>query len=168
MVTTLAPFAIFVGVAATIIGWPDMSQERNLFEIAIPRAGSLYLTHSWDGYVQGLKAVPADDRPYVPIVFFAFRIMVGVGILLLLLAIAGAIQRWRGRLYTSRWLQLAAMAATPLGFVAVVAGWTVTETGRQPFVVYGHLRTAAAASPVAAGSVLFSLIIFVIVAALVP
>ena len=151
------------GVAATIIGWPDMSQERNLFEIAIPRAGSLYLTHSWDGYVQGLKAVPADDRPYVPIVFFAFRIMVGVGILLLLLAIAGAIQRWRGRLYTSRWLQLAAMAATPLGFVAVVAGWTVTETGRQPFVVYGHLRTAAAASPVAAGSVFFSLITFVIV-----
>ena len=151
------------GVAATVIGWPDMAQERNLFEIAIPHAASVYLTHSWDGFVQGLKAVPPADRPYVPIVFFAFRIMVGIGLVLLAIALASGVLRWRGRLYDTRWFQLACMGATPLGFLAVIAGWTVTETGRQPFVVYGHLRTADAAAPLAAGSVLFSLIMFVVV-----
>ena len=94
----------------------------------MPHAASVYLTHSWNGYVQGLKAVPASDRPDVPIVFFAFRIMVGVGLLLFALVIASLVLRWKGRLYTSRWFQLACMLAVPLGFVAVLAGWTVTET----------------------------------------
>ncbi|WP_232629958.1 cytochrome ubiquinol oxidase subunit I [Methylobacterium sp. Leaf118] len=151
------------GVAATLIAWPDMEGERNRFEIAIPHAASLYLTHSWNGYVQGLKAVPAADRPYVPLVFFAFRIMVGIGIVLLILAIVGGVLRWRGRLFTTRWFQLAAMAATPLGFIAVIAGWTVTETGRQPYVVYGHLRTADAVAPIAPGAVLTSLVMFFLV-----
>ena len=151
------------GVPATLVGWPDMTAEKNLYEIAIPHVGSVYLTHSWDGHVQGLKAVPPADRPYVPLVFFAFRIMVGCGLILLAMAIAGGILRWRGRLFTTRWFQLAAVATTPLGFVAVIAGWTVTETGRQPYVVYGHLRTLDAASPVAAGSVLASLLLFVVV-----
>jgi cytochrome d ubiquinol oxidase subunit I len=91
------------GVAATIIAWPDMTAERNLFAIEIPHLGSVYLTHSWDGYVQGLKAVSAEDRPYVPIVFFAFRIMVGIGLILLGLALTGAVLRWRGTLFLSRW-----------------------------------------------------------------
>jgi cytochrome bd ubiquinol oxidase subunit I len=151
------------GVAATLIGWPDMTAEKNLYEIAIPHIGSIYLTHSWDGHVQGLKSVPPADRPYVPLVFFAFRIMVGCGLILLAMAITGGILRWRGRLFVARWFQLAAMATTPLGFVAVIAGWTVTETGRQPYVVYGHLRTLDAASPIAAGSVLASLLLFVVV-----
>ena len=151
------------GVAASIIGWPDMKAERNLYEIAIPHAGSVYLTHSWNGYVQGLKAVPASDRPYVPIVFFAFRIMVGIGLILLGVAVTGGVLRWRKRLYEARWFQLACMAATPLGFVAIISGWTVTETGRQPFVVYGQLRTVDAASPVATGAVLTSLLLFVLV-----
>ena len=99
----------------------------------------------------------------MPIVFFAFRIMVGIGLLLLATAVTGAILRWRGQLYDTRWFQLAAMAAAPLGFIAVLAGWTVTETGRQPFVVYGLVRTAAAAAPVAAGAVSASLILFVLV-----
>ena len=151
------------GVPATLIGWPDMEAERNRFEVAIPRLGSLYLTHSWNGEVEGLKAVPAADRPYVPIVFFAFRIMVGVGIVLLGVAVAGAIMRWRGRLFTSRWMHWASMAATPLGFVGILAGWTVTETGRQPFVVYGQLRTVDATAPVPGTAVGTSLILFLVV-----
>ena len=151
------------GVPATLIGWPDMTAERNRFEIAIPHFGSVYLTHSWDGHVQGLKAVPPADRPYVPLVFFAFRIMVGCGLILVAMAITGGVLRLRGRLFTTTWFQIAAMATTPLGFVAVIAGWTVTETGRQPYVVYGHLRTFDAASPIAAGAVLASLLLFVVV-----
>ena len=119
------------GAAATIVGWPDMRAERNLYEIAIPHAASIYLTHSWNGFVQGLKAVPAANRPYVPIVFFAFRVMVGIGLVLLVVALAGGVLRWRGRLYDARWFQLVCMGATPLGFLAIVSGWTVTETGRS-------------------------------------
>jgi cytochrome bd ubiquinol oxidase subunit I len=151
------------GVPATLIGWPDMTAEKNRYEIAIPHIGSVYLTHSWDGHVQGLKAVPPADRPYVPLVFFAFRIMVGCGLVLLAMAVTGGVLRWRGRLFTTRWFQLAALATTPLGFVAVIAGWTVAETGRQPYVVYGLLRTLDATSPIAAGSVLASLLLFVVV-----
>jgi cytochrome d ubiquinol oxidase subunit I len=151
------------GVAATLIGWPDMTAEKNLFEIAIPHIGSVYLTHSWNGHVQGLKAVPPTERPYVPLVFFSFRIMVGCGLFLIAMAITGGILRWRGRLFTTRWYQLSAVVSMPVGFIAVLAGWTVTETGRQPYVVYGHLRTLDAASPIAAGSVLVSLLLFVVV-----
>jgi cytochrome d ubiquinol oxidase subunit I len=89
--------------------------------------------------------------------------MVGVGLILLTLALTGAVLRWKGRLFTTRWFQLLCTAATPLGLIGVLAGWTVTETGRQPFVVYGHLRTADAVSPVAADAVASSLLLFVLV-----
>jgi cytochrome d ubiquinol oxidase subunit I len=150
------------GVSATLFAWPDMAAERNRFAVDIPHLGSLYLTHSWNGYVQGLKAVPAADRPYVPIVFFAFRVMVGIGLLLLTTAVTGLVLRWRGRLFTSNWFHLVNLAAVPLGFIAVLAGWTTTETGRQPFVVYGQLRTADALSPVTAPAVATSLICFIL------
>jgi len=153
-------------VPAAIFAWPDMTAEKNLYEISIPHLASLYLTHTWDGEVQGLKATPPQDRPYVPIVFFAFRIMVGVGMVLLGLAVTGVVLRWKGRLYDTRWFHTAAVLATPLGFIGVLAGWTVTETGRQPYVVYGLLRTADAASPVAAGAITASLAGFVIIYAL--
>ncbi len=97
------------------------------------------------------------------IVFFAFRIMVGIGIILLATAITGAVLRWRGRLYETRWFQLLAMAVTPLGFLAVLAGWTTTEAGRQPFVIYGLLRTADAVAPVSAHAVTTTLLIFFVV-----
>jgi cytochrome bd ubiquinol oxidase subunit I len=103
------------------------------------------------------------DQPYVPLVFFAFRIMVGVGLILLAIAVTGAVLRWRERLYDTPWFQKMAMAATPLGFVAVLAGWTVTETGRQPYIVYGHLRTADAVSPISAGAVTSTLLLFFVV-----
>jgi cytochrome d ubiquinol oxidase subunit I len=151
------------GAAMTVLAWPDMEAETNRFAIEIPHLASLYLTHSWNGEVQGLKAVSRDDRPYVPIVFFAFRIMVGIGILLLATAIAGAVLRWRGRLYDTRWFQFLAMAVTPLGFLAVLAGWTTTEAGRQPWIIYGRLRTADAIAPVSAHAVTLSLLIFFLV-----
>ncbi|WP_341992362.1 cytochrome ubiquinol oxidase subunit I [Azorhizobium sp. AG788] len=151
------------GVPAVLFAWPDMDEARNRFAVEVPHLASLYLTHSWDGEVQGLKAVPASDRPYVPIVFFAFRIMAGIGIALLATAITGLVLRLRGRLYETRWFQTVAMAVTPLGFVAVIAGWTVTEAGRQPFVVYGLMRTADAVAPVSAGAVSATLIAFFLI-----
>ncbi|MCJ8143898.1 cytochrome ubiquinol oxidase subunit I [Ancylobacter sp. A5.8] len=148
------------GPAMTVIAWPDMAAQKNLYAIDIPHLASLYLTHSWDGEVQGLKAVPEADQPYVPVVFFAFRIMAGIGVVLLATAITGFVLRLRGRLFTARWFQIVTMATTPLGFLAVLAGWTVTESGRQPWIIYGALRTADAAAPVAAGAVTTSLLIF--------
>jgi cytochrome bd ubiquinol oxidase subunit I len=151
------------GAPMTVLAWPDMEQERNLYGIDVPHVASLYLTHSWNGEVQGLKAVPRQDRPNVPIVFFAFRTMAGIGVLLLATAITGAVLRWRHRLYDTRWFQLLAMATAPLGFIAVLAGWTTTEAGRQPWIIYGHLRTADAVAPVAAHAVATTLIIFLAV-----
>jgi cytochrome d ubiquinol oxidase subunit I len=148
------------GAPMTVFAWPDMEQERNRYALEVPHVASLYLTHSWNGEVQGLKAVPRADRPYVPIVFFAFRIMAGIGVVLLATAATGAILRWRGRLYDTYWFLRLAMMTSPLGFIAVLAGWTTTETGRQPWVVYGQLRTADAASPVPAEAVAATLAAF--------
>jgi cytochrome d ubiquinol oxidase subunit I len=148
------------GAPMTLIAWPDMEAETNLFAIDVPNLASFYLTHSWNGRVQGLKAVPPADRPYVPIVFFAFRTMVGIGIVLLATAFTGAALRRRGRLFNTRWFQLLAMAVMPLGFLAVLAGWTTTEVGRQPWVIYGHLRTVDAVAPVTAEAVSLTLVIF--------
>lgn len=150
------------GAPATLLAWPSMAEGRNRFALKIPKLASLYLTHSWNGEVEGLKAVPPVDWPNVPLVFFAFRVMVGVALVLLATAAAGALLRWRGQLYTTRWFQFVAMAVTPLGFVAVLAGWTTTEAGRQPWVIYGHLRTADAASPVTAAAVTATLVVFVL------
>ena len=151
------------GPGMTVIAWPDQDEQRNLYAVEIPHLASLYLTHSWDGEVQGLKAVPPSDQPNVPVVFFAFRIMVGIAMILLATAITGFVLRLRGRLFETRWFQLLAMAVTPLGFIAVLAGWTTTEAGRQPWIIYGHLRTADAVAPVTAGAVTTSLLIFFVV-----
>jgi cytochrome d ubiquinol oxidase subunit I len=151
------------GAPMTLIGWPDMTEERNLFAVEVPYVASLYLTHSWDGEVQGLKSVPPEDRPYVPIVFVAFRIMVGIALILLLTAVTGAILRLRGRLYDTDWFLWLTIFTMPLGFIAVLAGWVTTETGRQPWIVYGLLRTADAVAPVAAHAVATTLAIFFVV-----
>ena len=152
------------GVPASIIGWPDQAAERNLAEIAIPRLGSLYLTHSWDGEVKGLKDFPADQRAPVAIVYFAFRIMVGIGLLMLAIVATGLILMARRRLDGSRWyLQLCQFAAC-LGFIAVIAGWTTTEVGRQPWTIYGLMRTADSVSPSLTGAnVVLSLLLYVAV-----
>jgi len=150
------------GAPMTVLAWPDMKAERNLYAIDVPHLASLYLTHSWDGEVKGLKSAPREDRPNVPLVFFAFRVMAGVGFALLAVALIGAALRARGRLFDSPWFLVITMAATPLGFVAVLAGWTTTEAGRQPWIVYGLLRTAEAAAPVTVGELTISLSIFII------
>jgi cytochrome d ubiquinol oxidase subunit I len=152
------------GVPASIIGWPDQTAERNLAEIAIPRVGSLYLTHSWDGEVKGLKDFPADQRAPVAIVYFAFRIMVGIGMLMLAVVAAGFVLMARGQLDRTGWYLRLCQFTTCLGFIAVIAGWTTTEVGRQPWTIYGLLRTADSVSPSLTGSnVLISLLLYVAV-----
>ena len=150
-------------VPLTLFAWPDVTRERNDYALDIPILGSLILTHSWDGEVKGLKEVPPDDRPYVPLPFFAFRLMAGIGFALLAVALLGLWLRLRRRLYDSRWFAIITAFSSPLPFIAVLAGWTVTETGRQPYVVYGQLRTAEAAAPLAASAVSTSLLLFVCV-----
>lgn len=140
-------------VPINVIAWPNQKEERNEYAVEIPLLGSIILTHSLDGTVQGLKDVPPSERPPVAPVFFAFRIMVGCGMILLITAMTGLYLRWRGRLFTTRWYQFVCMGCIPLGFIATLAGWVVTEVGRQPYVVYGHLRTADAVSPIATGAV---------------
>jgi len=134
-------------VPLTLFAIPSDKAESNSFAIEVPWLGSLILTHDLDGEVKGLKDFPADQRPPVAIPFFAFRIMVGCGVLMLGLVLLGGWLRWRGRLYDMPlFLRLAEFAA-PIGFVAVIAGWCVTEVGRQPWTVYGLLRTAQSVSP---------------------
>jgi cytochrome d ubiquinol oxidase subunit I len=152
------------GVAASIIGWPDEAAERNLGEVAIPRLGSLYLTHSWDGAVKGIKDFPADQRPPVAIVYFTFRIMVGIALLMLTVVVAGFVLMARGGLDQAVWYLRLCQFTSCLGFIAVIAGWTTTEVGRQPWTVYGLLRTADSVSPSLAGSdVALSLLLYVAV-----
>ena len=145
------------GVPLTAIAWPVENAERNDYAVEIPLLGSIILTHSLNGEVKGLKEVPPSERPPVMPVFIAFRIMVGCGLALLGLALLSLYLRWRRKLFSSRWYLFACLAGTPLGFVATLAGWTVTEVGRQPYVIYGQLRTADAVSPIAGGAVFGSL-----------
>ncbi|MEX0853629.1 MAG: cytochrome ubiquinol oxidase subunit I [Bauldia sp.] len=146
---------------------PNEAAERNEAAISIPNGASLIITHSLDGRFAGLKDFPVEDRPPVALPFFAFRLMVGIGLVMIALALWGAWLWWRGRLEsTTPFLRLAALS-WPAGFIAILAGWTVAEVGRQPWVATGILRTAEAASPVAAGAVAATLVLFVVVYAIV-
>jgi cytochrome bd ubiquinol oxidase subunit I len=134
-------------VPLTLFGIPDDQAATMRHAIEVPHLGSLILTHSWDGGIKGLKEWPKDQRPPVGPPFFAFRVMVGIGFIMLFVAIAGQVLRLRGRLWRSVWFMRLCQLVAPLGFVAVVAGWTTTEVGRQPWTVYGLLRTADSVSP---------------------
>ncbi len=151
------------GEPLVLFALPDMRAARNRAAIEVPHAGSLILRHSWNGTIKGLKNFPRSDWPPVPYVFFAFRIMVGLGFLMFFAGLAGLVLRLMGRLYDSRWLHWIMLFMAPAGFMALLAGWTVTETGRQPFTVYGLLRTAQSASPIGAPGVAVSLAAFVVV-----
>lgn len=146
---------------------PDEVAETNHYEIGIPKIGSWVLTHAFDGEVPGLKEVPPEDRPPVWPVFFSFRIMVAIGFAMLGIGLWSLYLRWKGTLFTNRTFLTAAMIMTPSGFGAVLFGWFTAEIGRQPWVVYGHMRTADAVSPVSAGAVTASLLTFVVVYAFV-
>ena len=142
---------------------PDMAARRNHFELAIPNVGSLYLRHNLSGVIHSLNQYPQDELPWVPAVFFSFRVMVGLGLLMVFFGAAGLVVRLRGKLWTSRWLQRGMVAMGPAGFFAMLAGWIVTETGRQPWTVYGVLHTAQSVSPVAPAMVVVSLIAIVLI-----
>jgi cytochrome d ubiquinol oxidase subunit I len=143
---------------------PDQEAATNHFVVEVPLLGSLILTHSLDGKVRGLKDWPADERPPVAIPFFAFRVMVGVGLLMLLVVMTSWWLRWRDDLFDSPLFLRACVAAGPLGFIAVLAGWVTTEVGRQPWIVYGLMRTADAVSPSLSGhDVLVSLLSYMAV-----
>ncbi len=152
-------------VAFTLVAWPDVEAETNRYSIEIPHLGSLILTHSWDGQFPGLKEFPRDERPYVPLVFWSFRLMVALGLLMIGLALYGAWCRWRGTLYSpqARGLWRYALYMGPAGIVAMLAGWITTEVGRQPWVVYGVMRTADAVSPHGAFEVGLTLVLFIVV-----
>jgi cytochrome d ubiquinol oxidase subunit I len=135
---------------------PDMTERRNHWEVAIPRVGSLYLRHDLTGTIAALDEFPPEDMPPVPIVFFAFRFMVGLGLLMVGQGLTSLVLRWRKRLYTAPWMLRGCVLMAPAGFLAMLCGWVVTEVGRQPFTVYGLLRTADSLSPVSRQQVIGS------------
>ncbi len=146
-----APLALFA--------LPDQDHETNHAVLEIPELGSLILTHSFDGVVPGLKQFPKADRAPVAVVFFSFRIMVGLGLLMLALVALAWLLRLTGRLFTSGWFLRILTCTGPIGFVAVIAGWVTTEVGRQPWTVYGVMRTAQSVTPSLTGwQVLISLL----------
>jgi len=150
-----------------IFAWPDEHNETNRFAISVPHGSSLVLTHEWNGLFPGLKDVPPQDRPPVKNVFFGFRIMLAAGFYMIAAALVGAFLLWRGRLFEARWYLNIVAHTWWVGFVGVIAGWVVTESGRQPWIVQGILRTADAVSPVPGGSVAATLILFVVIYLLV-
>lgn len=150
-----------------LIGWPDEAAETNHFELAIPGFGSTVNNAGPDDVLPGLDQFAEADRPPVWITFWAFRIMVGMGMAMLVLGVWGAGAWALKRLDGATWYHRALVLAGPSGFIAVLTGWITAEVGRQPYVVYGVLRTADAVSPVPAGSVATSLLFFIVVYSIV-
>jgi cytochrome d ubiquinol oxidase subunit I len=151
------------GAPLILFGLPNQQAGRVDYSVEIPKASSLILKHSLNAPLAGLDTIKREDWPYVPIVFWSFRIMVGLGFLMVGLGVTSLVLRWRGQLHDARWFHGWALAMGPAGFVAVLAGWVTTEVGRQPFTIYGLLRTAESVSPLASPAVATSLIAFVIV-----
>jgi cytochrome d ubiquinol oxidase subunit I len=145
---------------------PDQANQRNRFAFGIPYLGSIWLTHSLDGRVEGLKNTPPERQPQMGMVFYGFRVMYGIAIIMFGLAVASLWLRWQGRLFSTRWFLRALVIMAPSGVFATLGGWYLAETGRQPWVIYGILRTADAVSPVPAGVLLSTLIAFACIYAL--
>ena len=151
------------GAPLILFGLPDQDSATVRYSIEIPKASSVILKHDPNAPLAGLDTVPREDWPPVPIVFWSFRVMVGLGFLMLGLGLFSLAARVRGRLYDWPLLHRFALAMGPAGFVAVIAGWITTEVGRQPYTIYGLLRTSASASPLDAPAVAASLIAFILV-----
>ena len=151
------------GAPLILFGIPNPDERRIDYAIEIPKLSSLILKHSWDAPLAGLDTIPDEDEPPVAIVFWSFRVMVGLGFAMLGLGAWSLWRRSRGKLYADRLLHRAAIVMGPMGFVAVLAGWITTEVGRQPFTVYGLLRTSDSLAPVAAPAVAASLLAFIVV-----
>jgi cytochrome d ubiquinol oxidase subunit I len=140
-----------------------MQREETRFAIEIPRMGSVILTHTWDGQIRGLKEFAPQDRPNSTVVFWTFRLMVGLGFLMIALGLWGAWLRWRGNLWRSRPFLHFSLWMGPAGIIAILAGWLTTEIGRQPWVVYGLLRTEQAVSAHGELQLGITLIVFILV-----
>jgi cytochrome d ubiquinol oxidase subunit I len=151
------------GEPLILFGLPDMASEETRFALTVPHLGSLILTHSWDGPLPALKAFAPQDRPNSSVVFWSFRVMVGLGLMMIALGLWGAWLRWRGRLWQCRPFLRVLVWMGPSGLIALLAGWITTEVGRQPWVVYGLLRTKDAVSAHGAAQMSFTLLLFVLV-----
>jgi cytochrome bd ubiquinol oxidase subunit I len=151
------------GAPLILFGLPDQEAQVTRYALEIPKLSSLILKHALNAPLAGLDTVPREDQPPVAIVFWSFRVMVAIGFAMLGVGLWSLWARWKGRLYADRWLHRAALAMGPSGLVAVLAGWITTEVGRQPYVVYGMLRTGEAASPLGASAVGTSLVAFIVI-----
>jgi cytochrome d ubiquinol oxidase subunit I len=151
------------GAPLVLFGLPSNRDAVVRYKIEVPKIGSLILKHDPDAPLPGLTDFPRDKWPAVPIVFWSFRIMVGLGFAMLGLGIWSLVARFRKRLYDWPWLHRLAVVMGPAGFVAVIAGWVTTEAGRQPYTVYGQLLTSQSHSPLAAPAVAASLAAFAVV-----
>ena len=151
------------GAPLYLFGIPDDEAGKLRWSVGIPNLGSYILTHEWNGEIKGLNAFPEDQRPPTAWVFWSFRIMVGLGFLMLAVGGWALVQRLRRRLYADTWLKRAAVVMGPSGFVAVLAGWVTTEVGRQPYTVYGLMTTAESSSAIGAPAVATSLVAFILV-----
>lgn len=152
------------GAALRLFAIPDQENQTNKYEVSIPYVSGLILTHSLDGEVKGLKNWEPEDQPPVAIVFWSFRIMVGIGTLMVLVGLFSIYKYFKKQQYNpeSKWFHRAWMFMTPMGFIALLAGWFVTEVGRQPWTVYDVIRTSESISPVAAQQVATTLIGFIV------
>lgn len=146
-----------------LFAWPDMEQEKNHFEVAIPNLGSLILRHSWTEQIPALKEFAAEDRPNATIVFWTFRVMVGLGLLMILLGSISLWARWKKTLYHNKFFLRFALVMGPAGLGAILAGWYTTEIGRQPWIVYGLMRTADAVTKLSVTEISISLTLFVLI-----
>jgi cytochrome d ubiquinol oxidase subunit I len=151
------------GAPLILFGIPDDDAQRMHHAVEIPRLSSLILKHDLDAPLAGLDTIAPENRPSVEIVFWSFRVMVGLGLLMFALGAWSLLARLTGKLYDWRLLQRFAVLMGPAGFIAVLAGWITTEVGRQPFTIYGLMRTSESASPLAAPAVAASLLAFVVV-----
>lgn len=155
------------GAPLLLFAWPDQRKQKNDFELGIPHLASVINTHQWNGELQGLKAVPASIQPFVAFTFFSFRIMVGMGGLMLLIGLLGLYLRLRRQLYSKVWFLKLSVYCFPIGFVALITGWFTAETGRQPWVVYNLLSTADAATQVSLSKVVISFVLLFVVYGLI-
>ncbi len=151
------------GAPLILFGIPDTSQEKNHWEVKIPKLASLINGHQWDAKLIGLKSVTPEQRPVVAIVFYSFRLMVGIGLLFMLIAVWSLYLRFKNQLYSNKWLLKTCILMTPLGFIATLAGWFTAESGRQPWVVYQQLLTNDTVAELSAHQVAVSLTAFFIV-----
>jgi cytochrome bd ubiquinol oxidase subunit I len=151
------------GAPLILFGIPNAAEKRIDYAVQIPKLSSLILKHDLNAPLAGLDTIPDQDEPPVGIVFWSFRIMISIGFAMLGLGIWSLWARFRGSLYDAKWLHRAAILLGPSGFVAVLAGWITTEVGRQPYTVYGLLRTSDSLAPIAAPAVATSFLAFIIV-----